>query len=99
MNCQNKNHSRILAIAPSTKGFGFAVMEGEETLVDWGVKSVKGDKNTECLVKVDELIAHYQPGVIALQNTSAKHSRRAPRIRTLSEKIIALAAVRNVSVR
>ena len=30
-------HFRILAIAPSTRGFGFAVLEGQDTLVDWGV--------------------------------------------------------------
>ena len=39
-------HFRILAIAPSSRGFGFAVLEGQEKLVDWGVKSIKGDKNT-----------------------------------------------------
>lgn len=87
---------RILAIAPSTRGFGFAVLEGQETLVDWGVKSVKGDKNAESLVKVKALIAHYQPGVLVLQDT--KHSRRSPRIRALSKRIISIAATRKVRV-
>ena len=90
--------TRILAIAPSTRGFGFAVLEGHETLVDWGIRSVKGDKNRQCLAKVQELIAQYQPGVIVLEDTSAKDSRRAPRIRALTKKIVALASSCKVKV-
>jgi len=91
-------YPRILSIAPSTRGFGFAVLEGLDTLVDWGVKSVTGDKNHGSIKKVQELIAHYEPEVMVLQDTSIKHSRRAARIRALSRKIIALAATRKVSV-
>lgn len=91
-------YPRILAIAPSTRGFGFALLEGLDTLVDWGVKSVKGDKNARSLAKVDELIAHYQPDVMVLQGTSTKDSRRSPRIRTLSKQIISLAASHKVRV-
>lgn len=96
MNHLPQKQFRILAIAPSTRGFGFAVLEGQETLVDWGVKSVKGDKNKQTLAKVKALIAHYQPGVLVLQDT--KHSRRALRIRTLSRRIISMGATRKVKV-
>ncbi len=89
---------RIVAIAPSTRGFGFAVLEVRETLVDWGVKSVKRDKNAESLAKAEKLIAHYQPGVLVLEDSSAKHSRRSPRIRALSKQIIAMAKTRKIRV-
>ena len=96
------NHSvnkldRILAIAPSTRGFGFAVHEGD-TLVDWGVKSVKGDKNAESLKKVSELINWYTPTVLVLPDTKGKGSRRSERIRVLSRKFIAMAKARKVCV-
>lgn len=95
----NRLHEqRILAIAPSSRGFGFAVLEGQETLVDWGVKSVKGDKNTESLAKVKELVAHYRPDVMVLQDASSRRSRRSARIRTLSRKIVTSAASRKVRV-
>jgi Holliday junction resolvasome RuvABC endonuclease subunit len=90
-------HYRVLAIAPSIRGFGFAVIEGRDTLVDWGVKTVQGNKNANSLRKVEELIAHYQPGVLVLQDT--ENSRRSARIKALSRKIIAMAATRNVSVK
>ncbi len=90
---------RILAIAPTTRGFGFAVLEGRETLVDWGVKRIEGDKNAQSLAMVKKLIAQYRPGVMVLQDTFVKNSHRAPRIKALSKRIIALAAKRNVSVK
>lgn len=92
-----QKHLRILAIAPSTRGFGFAVIEGKETFIDWGVKSVKGNKNAESLKKVKALIAHYQPGMLVLQDT--EHSRRSARIRTLSKRLIAMAATHKVRVK
>jgi RNase H-fold protein (predicted Holliday junction resolvase) len=99
MNQINPKHFRVLAITPSTRGFGFAVLEGKDTLVDWGVKTVKGNKNANSLAKVEELITHYQPGVMVLQDASAKDSRRSPRIRKLGQQIKKLAAVRKVSVK
>jgi len=69
-------------------------------LVDWGVKTVKsGDKNVRSLKKVKELIAHYQPGVLVLENASAKNSLRSPRIRKLCRQISKLAARHKVSVK
>ena len=91
-------HIRILSIAPSTRGFGFAVLEDRETLVDWGVKSVKGNKNARSLVKVEELIAHYRPGVIVLHDNSAKASRRSARIQALGQEIFSVASKRDIGV-
>jgi Holliday junction resolvasome RuvABC endonuclease subunit len=90
-------HYRILSIALSTRGFGFAVLEDKDTLVDWGVKTVQGNKNIQSLKKVEELISHYQPGVMVLQDTEG--SRRSARIKALSRRIIALAKSRKVSVK
>ena len=94
---RSKQH-RILAIAPTARGFGFAVLEDEETLVDWGIKATTGDKNAKSLENVDALIDHYHPEVLVMENHNAKGSRRALRIRKLSEEIIALAAKRRVKV-
>ena len=90
---------RALAIAPSTRGFGFAVLEGQDMLVDWGVKTVKnGNKNVQSLQKIKELIVHNQPGVLVLENASARNSLRSPRIRRLCWQISRLAATHKVSV-
>jgi Holliday junction resolvasome RuvABC endonuclease subunit len=91
-------YPRILSIAPSTKGFGFALLEGLDTLVDWGVRSVEGEKNSQSLAKVEELIGHYQPDVLVLEDASSKSSRRSERIQTLGKQIISLGASCKVNV-
>ena len=96
MNYSGNKLDRILAIAPSTRGFGFAVLE-RDTLIDWGVKSVKGDKNAESLKKVKELIEHYKPAVLVVPDIT-KQSRRSERIRVLNSKIIGMAKTRKVRV-
>lgn len=87
----HSKHFRVLAISPSSSGFGFAVLEGEQTLVDWRVRHVEADKNARCVEKVKELLVHYRPDVMVLQDHSGKDSRRSVRIRTLSRQIAALA--------
>jgi hypothetical protein len=77
MNKIHPKQFRILAIAPAYIGFGFAVLEGQDTLVDWGVKNVAGNKNTQSLKQVEKLIIQYQPGVLVLQDIEdSRHSRR-----------------------
>ena len=98
MNTIHPKQFRILAIAPVTRGFGFAVLEGRDTLINWGVKTVTGNKNAKSLEKVEELIAHYQPGVLVLEDASAKGSLRHPRIRRLVPQIIKMAKTGKVNV-
>src|SRR5712672_2893683 len=92
------NYPRILGIAPSTRGFGFALLEGLNTLVDWGVKSIEGDKNTSSVARVKAMIAHYEPNVLVLEDTLAKPFRRARRIRQLTKRIVSVSKSQNVSV-
>jgi Holliday junction resolvasome RuvABC endonuclease subunit len=75
-----------------------AVLEGHKELVDWGVKSVEGDKNAGSMEKVEELIAHYNPHVMVLEDTLAKGSRRCARIQALTKRLIALAESRTIKV-
>lgn len=91
-------HFRILGIAPTSRGFGFAVLEGEKTLVDWGNKSVKGDKNAQSLARLDELVALYEPDVLVLPDAFAKNTRRAPRIKTLVEQMSDLGKTRKIKI-
>ena len=98
MNKLLPEYPRILAIAPSTRGFGYAVLEGHKSLVAWGVKSVKGDKNAGSIEKVEKMLAHYNPQVIVLEDTAAEGSRRSPRIQALTKGLIAVAESRNIKV-
>jgi Holliday junction resolvasome RuvABC endonuclease subunit len=88
-----------LAIDPATRGFGFAVLEGPERLIDWGVKETKTDKKRRTLKLVGELIEWYRPNIIVLEDTGAQVSRRCNRVEELIEAIAKLAAQSNVKTR
>ncbi len=88
----NTKYPRILGIAPTSRGFGFAVLEGDGTLVDWAVKSGKGDKNTDCLREVKAMFQRYEPGMIVLEDASAECSQRSPRIRKLIQELVSLSS-------
>jgi len=70
---------RVLAIDPSVRGLGFAILEGPNQLIDWGVKETKTDKKRRSLKLVDELIEQYRPIVIVVEDYEAKGSRRCRR--------------------
>ena len=55
---------RILAIAPSARGFGFSVME-DQAILESGNKGAKGNKNLHSLFKIEKLIKLFQPGIAA----------------------------------
>jgi Holliday junction resolvasome RuvABC endonuclease subunit len=90
---------RVLAIDPSTRGFGYAVFEGPDQLIDWGVKETKTEKNKSALKHVAELLDRYQPSVIVVEDYAAKGSRRCPRIQKLINDTSKLASKRKVKVR
>jgi Holliday junction resolvasome RuvABC endonuclease subunit len=77
----------VLAIAPSSRGFGFAILDGGKRLVDWAGKSVKSNKNDSCMRKIKQLIDRYLPQMIVLPDTFARGSRRAPRIQLLCKEV------------
>jgi RNase H-fold protein (predicted Holliday junction resolvase) len=74
---------RVLAIDPSTRGFGFAVLERPNRLIDWGVKETKKNKNVRTLKLIEDLIDRYLPNVIAVEDYAGKGSRRCRRIQGL----------------
>jgi Holliday junction resolvasome RuvABC endonuclease subunit len=90
---------RVLAIDPSTRGFGFAVLEGPNRLIDWGVKETKTDKKRRSLKLIDDLIERYEPSVIVVEDYAEKGSRRCRRIQGLINDISKLASRTKVRVR
>ena len=96
----SKTNIRTLAIDPTTNGFGFAVMEGPESLIDWGVKDAgAGDKNARCLEIVSALIDHYMPDVLVVEDYRNKGFRRCERVRRLIQDIMKLALKKRVKAR
>jgi Holliday junction resolvasome RuvABC endonuclease subunit len=100
MNTLSNTTIRILAIDPTTGGFGFAVMESADELIDWGVRSASAiDKNATTLELISELIERYQPEIIVLQDCRQGKWRRCERVRDLLWEVSRLALREKISVR
>jgi len=81
MNETQYRQLRVLAIDPHPRGFGYAVFEGPATLVDWGTKDIRRDKERVALHKIGELVRQYLPTVIVVEDCTHRQSRRNPRVR------------------
>ena len=90
------NH-RILAIDPTTQGFGFAIIEDPPNLIDWGVAGCK-KRNVDCLKRIEMMIEDYQPTVIVLEDCSRKDSRRCHAVGIFIRKILKLAGKRKIEI-
>ena len=97
MNKIHRNYFRILAVSLSANGFGYAVME-RNSLVDYRNKVFLADKNTKSFTNIDKLIIRYQPDLLVLHDVNAKGTYRAPRIKELHRKVVALAKRRKLKV-
>ncbi len=95
----SRKQTRVLAIDPCTRGFGFAVLEGPDRLIDWGVKETKTDKKRRSLKFIAELVDLYQPSVVVVEDYKAKGSRRCRRVGKLIDDITKLALNRELKVR
>lgn len=96
------NNKLVLAIHPNTRGFGFALFQGSQKPLDWGVKEVreknKKYKNIGCREKINDLINLYQPDVLVVEDYKGEGSRRHLRIQELIEDIHKLAKREKVAI-
>ena len=94
----SSNKRRIVAISLCSSGFGYAVLEGQGVLVDYGNKGAKQPKNENGLAAAKKILTYNQPGVLVLHDMLAEGARRAPRIKQLAEDIASLAKRMNIKV-
>ena len=76
--------SAVLAIQPTTYGFGCVVCEGPHDLIEWMTKTVRTErKNADSLTKIFALIEWYDPQTIIFENAWYTQSRRSKRVTRL----------------
>src|SRR5580693_8496728 len=90
--------TRILAIDPTTKGFGYVILDLPSHLVAWGMAHVKGEKSTGAIFRFVALLDQFRPDAVVLEDTTAKGSRRYPRVRELLDTLGKIARERGIPV-
>jgi hypothetical protein len=95
-----RGRTRVLALYPASRGVGFALVDHERRLVDWGTRGTKGrGKNVTAMRAMTDLILRHHPSRIVLEDTTEKRSRRHTRIRDLHAQVIRYAKVHHRRVR
>jgi hypothetical protein len=80
---------RVLAVDPVSRGVGFAVLEGNDNLIDWGIKTTGQADNAKSARVIDKLIDRFRPDVLVLEDWDSAGSRRCGRVETLLDRIAA----------
>jgi hypothetical protein len=81
---------RLLAVDPFSRGVGFAVLEGPDNLIDFGLKRTGRADNGRSMRMVETLIGRFNPDVLALEDWRAAGSRRCGRVQQLLQRITTL---------
>src|SRR5215510_1841358 len=90
--------TRIFALDPTTKGFGYAVLETPFRLVDWGLAHISGEKESGAVARFEELLDQFRPDIVILEDAAASGSRRRPRVQKLLAKLQETARDRGIAV-
>jgi len=90
---------KVLAIYPTSRGFGFVVATQPLSPVDWGTKEVHGrNKNARSMERAAALIEAHHPDVLVLEDPTGPNSRHHQRIWRLAKALSALANTQAMEV-
>ncbi len=88
----------VLAIHPTSRGFGWVLFEGDLVPVDWGIASAKENRSAKCMARFQKLLDQYHPSALILEKFEEDDSRRNDRIRTLVQTMLGFANNRDMDV-
>jgi hypothetical protein len=86
----------VLAVHPTSRGFGWVLFESPLSPVDWGIASAKQGRNARLLARFERLLNRYEPAVLVLEEFEGSTVRRVDRIQSLCRSMIHLAACKGM---
>lgn len=89
----------VLSLDIIPNGIAFAVLDGPERLVDWGVVHIKDKSKHAFAERTESLFWRYIPDVLVVEAPRGPGSRRALRARTLIHRVEAVALSKSLPVR
>src|SRR6266566_9203622 len=99
---KHKSLTRILALDPHPRSFGYVVVENSSRLLDWGVSSYRGKHDAANVLvckRMRQLLDLWRPAALVLHNPVKKSRRPNQKKDGLTERIVAEAKSRRILVR
>jgi Holliday junction resolvasome RuvABC endonuclease subunit len=90
-------HELVLAVHPTSRGFGWVLFENPLMPVDWGLATVKAKRSAQSLARFEKLLNRYEPKVVVFEQFGEEPARRANRIQELCRQMISLAGARGLN--
>jgi Holliday junction resolvasome RuvABC endonuclease subunit len=87
----------ILAVHPTSRGFGWVVFEGAGTPVEWGSVSARGRRSSRLFIKFERILRRWQPDILVLEEFEER-SGKTERLRKLSRDMADLASFSGMDV-
>lgn len=94
----SKMWRRVLAVRPIGRGFGFAVLEGRDNLLDWGVKEPKFPDVSHSISQIRSLTDRYMPELLIIEDVRTSQ-RRSPKAHDLTAQAALFAVKEKLSFR
>jgi hypothetical protein len=91
-------HDRVLAIHPTGRGFGWALFEAPDTLLDWGLVHTANHKSGRLVEQLKRILSRYQPSALVLEEYAGDASKRTDRIQALNRSFEQAAGEHGVSL-
>src|SRR5207247_6798330 len=99
MKSSSLQNQRVLAVDPYDQGLGFAVLEGPEKLVDWGLKHAENRSGARYMEFLAKLVRRYEPDILITEDGARQGSSRRRETLVLLKRIRRFAKRRRVRVR
>lgn len=91
--------SLVLAIHPTSRGFGWVAFEGPFSPCGWGSVGARGvGKNSRCLRRIEKIIDRMTPETVVLEAFDRENSIRRNRVADLCRGIVAVGNAQSIDV-
>jgi Holliday junction resolvasome RuvABC endonuclease subunit len=93
----NRKPGVVLAVHPTSRGFGWVVFEGPLALANWGTaRAKKKNRNAQCIKRFEKLLNQYQPRTLVLEKFENAEPPRSERLQLLARTMQGFAANRDI---
>lgn len=92
-----RKHPPVMALHATSSGFGYVIMSGPFSLIDWGTSRASKNKNATCLARINVLLDRHDPHTMVLEDPSHLQ-RRSGRILRLYQSIAAMCHDRSIEL-
>jgi Holliday junction resolvasome RuvABC endonuclease subunit len=88
----------VLAVHPTTRGFGWVLFENPQTPVAWSIVHARAGRDQHLIARFERLLDRYEPAVLVMEAFENGTSRRNARIQQLYRALVHEASVRAIEV-